>query len=307
MNKLESKIIYGGYKGIALDGFSVKNLNVLKNTLNKLPINFNVADDYTALEDMSLDEVKSLTKKFCEDYLALKDVMEIDPGSVDLEYIADSDTYEEFYGKVNAFLKPLSPLDLDIRLVDEKPMYGTLHKPLIICPDCLSNDNRKIYYEYIELGSKLNLLSIPTYIHEIGHAEIEQNIGYAEDYLHKEVVSIFLEKVSAFKIDKSGNLLKLCERFRLLYLITLCKQLFLPGRFFSEEDRIKNLMYIKSILLSEKLFDMYLKEIKEKNRDRYIDDINAIIDGKITVEEMINKRHISIAQCQDYGLFLRHM
>ena len=38
-----------------------------------------------------------------------------------------------------------------------------------------------------------------------------------------------------------------------------------------------------------------------------MDDINAIIDGKMMVEEMISKRHISIAQCQDYGLFLRHI
>ena len=50
-----------------------------------------------------------------------------------------------------------------------------------------------------------------------------------------------------------------------------------------------------------------MSERKEKNRDKYFDDINAIIDGKMTLEEMISKRRISIAQCQDYGLFLRHM
>lgn len=66
-------------------------------------------------------------------------------------------------------------------------------------------------------------------------------------------------------------------------------------------------MYVKSILLAVKLFDMYMSERKEKNRDKYMDDINAIIDGKMTVEEMINKRRVTIAQCQDYGLFLRHI
>ena len=307
MDKLDYKIVYGGYKGIALDGFSVKSLNVLRNTLTKLPINFNIDDYYSALEDMSLDEIRSLTKKFCRDYLDIRDVMEIDLNKVNMDDIADSNTGEEFYDKVNAYLKPISPLDLPIKLVGGKPMNGRLHKPLIICPDELTCTNRKVYYDYIELNSKLNLLTVPAYVHEIGHAEVDQNIGYAEDFLHREVVSIFLEKVAAFRVDKSGNLLKLCECVRLLYLMTLCKQLFLPGRFVDEENRVKNLMYVKSILLAEKLFDMYLSERKEKNRDKYMDDINAIIDGKMTVEEMISKRRISMAQCQDYGLFLRHM
>ncbi|MDE6141129.1 MAG: hypothetical protein K2G03_00860, partial [Bacilli bacterium] len=300
-------IVYGGYKGIALDGFSVKSLNVLRNTLTKLPINFNIDDDYSALEDMSLDEIRSLTKKFCRDYLDIRDVMEIDLNKVNMDDIADSNTGEEFYDKVNAYLKPISPFDLHIKLAGGKPMDGRLHKPLIICPDELTCDNRKVYYDYIELNSKLNLLTVPAYVHEIGHAEVDQNIGYAEDFLHREVVSIFLEKVATFRLDKSGNLLKLCERIRLLYLMTLCKQLFLPARFVDEENRVKNLMYVKSILLAEKLFDIYISEIKEKNRDKYMDDINAIIDGKMTVEEMISKRRITIAQCQDYGLFLRHM
>lgn len=81
----------------------------------------------------------------------------------------------------------------------------------------------------------------------------------------------------------------------------------LPKRIVGMEKIIDSLMYIKSTLIAEKLFDMYISERKEKSRDKYIDDVNAIIDGKMTVEEMISKRRISIAQCQDYGLFLRHM
>ncbi len=310
MDKLDYKIIYEGYKGIALDGFSVKSLNILRNTLSKLPSNFNDLDsEYDALDEMSLDEIRDLTRKFCEDYLTINDVMMLDVGVAkdNMEYIADSNSGEEFYDRVNSLLKAFSPFDLPIIFLKEIPMNGVLHKQLIICPDCLDSANRKVYYEYIGLGSKFNLLSVPAYAHEIVHAETGQNIGYASDYLHREVVSIFLEKIVALKLDKSGKLLKMCERYRYRSLGVLYNKLLLPDAFFKEDERASDLMYAKSILIAEKLFDMYLNEKNESKRDKYIDDVNAIIEGKMTVEEMINKRHISIAQCQDYGLFLRHI
>lgn len=308
MDKLNYKIIYGGYKGIALDGFSIKSLNVLRNTLVKLPIDSKVIIDYyNALEDMSLDEVRSLTKKFCEDYLDIRDVMMINRDGIDMAYIADSNSGEEFYGKVNALLKPISPFDLDIHLVEGILLVGKVHKPLIISPDALDIDIRKIYYEYIELGKRLNLLSVPIYAHEIVHTEVDQNIGGVEDLLNREVLSIFLEKVAALKVDSTGKLLKLCERIRFNDLVTYYRVLMLPKEIVGMEKIIDGLMFMKSTLIAEKLFDMYMSERKEKNRDKYMDDINAIIDGKMTVEEMISKRRISIAQCQDYGLFLRHI
>lgn len=265
MDKLNYKIVYGGYKGIALDGFNVKSLNVLRNTLAKLPIDSKVIiDDYNALEDMSLDEIRSLTKKFCEDYLDIRDVMKIYRDKIDMDYIADSNTGEEFYGKVNALLKPISPFDLDIHLVDGILLVGKVHKPLIISPDALDTDIRKIYYEYIELGKRLNLLSVPIYAHEIVHMEVDQNIGGVEDLLNREVLSIFLEKVAALNVDSTGKLLKLCERIRFKDLVTYYRVLMLPEKIVGMEKIIDSLMYIKSTLIAEKLFDMYLSERREK-------------------------------------------
>lgn len=310
MDKLDYKIVYGGYKGIALDGFSIKSLNVLRDTLSKLPIDSKVINEtYASLDNMSLDEIKSLTEKFCRDYLSIRDVYYLnhEEAKKQFDYISDSNTGEEFYGKINALLKPMSPFDLDIHLVDSILLVGKVHKPLIISPEALDTDIRKIYYEYIELGRNLNLLSVPIYAHEIVHMEVDQNIGGVEDLLNREVLSIFLEKVAALNVDSSGKVLKLCERIRLYDLIVYYKVLMLPERLVGMDKIIDSLMYLKSTLIAEKLFDMFMSERKEKDRDKYIDDVNAIIDGKMTVEEMISKRRISIAQCQDYGLFLRHM
>lgn len=219
MDKLDYKIVYGGYKGIALDGFR----NVLRNTLTKLPIDMKaIMDTYKALDAMSLDEIRDLTKKFCCDYLSIKDVYYLDyeEAKKQFTYISDSNTGEDFYGKVNALLKQVSPFDLDIHLVDGILLVGKAHKPLIISPEALDTDIRRIYYEYIELGRNLNLLSVPIYMHEIVHMEVDQNIGGVEDFLNRELLSIFLEKVVALNVDSTGELLKLCERIRFNDLIT---------------------------------------------------------------------------------------
>lgn len=110
--------------------------------------------------------------------------------------------------------------------------------------------------------------------------------------------------IKEFK-DKSN--IEIIERIRFNDLLTYYKVLMIPQKIVGVEKIIDSLMYMKSTLIAEKLFDMYLSERKEKNRDKYMDDINAIINGKMTVEEMISKRRVTIAQCQDYGLFLRHM
>lgn len=66
-------------------------------------------------------------------------------------------------------------------------------------------------------------------------------------------------------------------------------------------------MYVKSILFAEKLFDMYLNERKQKNKDKYFYGIQDVFDGKITVEDMIRNRNITTANSQDLGMLKRHL
>jgi len=301
---------YDGYKGIALDGFSIKSLKVLSNTLSKISIKVDeLIKIFNTLDSLSLDEVKSATKKFYADYLSINDVLAIDSEEAKkyFDYISSSQNGEEFYSRVNALLKPISPFDLDIHLVDGMLLTGKVHKPLIISPDDLDEDIRKVYFEYIEIGKTLNLLSVPIYAHEIMHTQVDQRIGAVEDALNAEVLSIFIEKIAANEINSTGMALKLCERERIAHLSLYLKTLMLPDSIADKEDKFKSLMYIKSILIANKLFDMYISERKPKNKDKYFDDINSVISGNMTVEELINKRDITIAKCQDYGLILRHI
>lgn len=186
-------------------------------------------------------------------------------------------------------------------------MVAEIIKPLLICPQELESDNRKVYFSHINLGKQLTELSAGTLVHEIAHSQQEQNIGYAEDCLNKEIISIFLEKVVALEMDPTGELLRISELTRFNDVLGHYYRLSSNKGLLSEEIYIEDLMYIKSTFYAEKLFDMYLNERKQKNKDKYFYQIQDVFDGKITVEELIQSRNITPAKTQDLSLLKRHI
>ena len=66
-------------------------------------------------------------------------------------------------------------------------------------------------------------------------------------------------------------------------------------------------MYLKSSLYAEKLFDMYLNERKQKNKDKYFYRIQDVFDGKMTVDDLISQKNITVGNSQDMSLLKRHM
>ena len=51
---------------------------------------------------------------------------------------------------------------------------------------------------------------------------------------------------------------------------------------------------------------MYVKERKQKYRDRYFADIQKVFDGKETVEDFISQRGLTLNNSQDISLLQRH-
>ena len=301
---------YEGYQGIALDRFNIFSLRNLSILYNSPARDFSDLDSkLNELPRLSLEEVKSLAQEFCQKYFSSHNIFVTSSATLqeNQHYISCSKTGEEFYQKVNSFLREISPFAININLIEGHAMVGYIYKPLFIFPNCLDTKNRKVYYEYMALGKDLNLLSVGTFVHEFAHSQQEQNIGYCADYLNKEVISIFLEKVVALELDPSGELLKLSERMRFLDLFYKYGRIISQGNTLTTEEKNDDLVYVKSILIAEKLFDMYQKERKPKNKDKYISDIQSVFDGQQTVEDIIGRRNINIHQCQDLLLLKRHL
>ncbi len=219
----------------------------------------------------------------------------------------NSRTYEEAKDKIESKLTITDPFDLKIGLLKDNAMSGRVLKPLAMISGFESDPSRKVYFSGIELGDQLNLLSASTLVHEMAHIQQESNIGYAADYNYREVISIFLEKVSALEADQTGELLKILERRRLKDAIQCYTALAHFGNLLSEADKIDDLVYLKSSLYAGKLFDMYLNERKQKNRDKYFYGIQDVFDGKRTVDDLISQKNITVANSQDMGLLRRHM
>lgn len=308
MTELDKKVVYCGYKGINLDSFSLDRLTGFNSFIKTLPNNYYSDTLLDGIDTISFDEVKRITREIMDKYFSLSDVYTIDLSKVGTSVTVDEETLDCFYDVINKMLSLSSPYDININLTDATCVEGSLEKPLILTDidGLLTSDKRKIYYSNINLGKQLNKMSSATYAHELAHAEQEKNIGYCDDLLHKEIISFFIEKLVASEIDPSGNLLKIEEKVRMDTIVgfnSICSNM---KSLISPEDYVTNLMYIKSYLIANKLFDMYLSERKQKNRDKYIDDIQRVFDGKIKVEEMINSRNISLNKCQDLMLLKRH-
>lgn len=47
--------------------------------------------------------------------------------------------------------------------------------------------------------------------------------------------------------------------------------------------------------------------MKEKYKNKCMYDIHDVFDDKITVEDLIKTRSITLNQCQDFGLIKRHI
>jgi hypothetical protein len=212
---------------------------------------------------------------------------------------------KEFYDKVSTILKPISPFALPIELIHGQPLVGVVEKKLVGVPGSFDN-NRPIYFNCIKIGNQLCNLSPSCLTHEIAHTQTESNLGYTDDLLNKEIISIFLEKMSALESDSSGINLRKVEKIRSMDLIQRYLDL-IQNPNITEIDLISNLTYIKSTLFANKLFDMYQFERKQKNRDIYIDDIQRLFDGSIKVEDIIRKNNITINNAQDLSVLQIHL
>jgi len=307
MKQFNIKLNYLGYKGINLDKVT---LNSFSNFIRIMPtIDKTAINSLTNLSDISLEQVRELTKVFCEKYFSLHDIsyVRIDKLQKNMEFITSASNSHEIYDRVNSILTTINPLDIDIKLVEGHSMVGQAIKPIIIVPFDTNNDNREVYFSNIELGKKLTKLSVGTLVHEVAHLEQEQHIGYAEDFLNKEIISIFLEKVAVLEIDPTGELLKISEKMRFNDVLDRYYKLYLNKGQLSTENDVNDLLYIKSTFYAEKLFDMYLNERKQKNKDKYFYEIQDVFDGKITVEDLIRGRNITTAKALDLSLIKRHI
>lgn len=309
MDTLDYKLAYLGYKKGKESYKLTKDYELIFNLLSKISTN-----DLKKMESISLDEIKKEAVEFYSKYFNLHDVRNMlfsDVESV-MQKIARGEldglkAYREYFN----LTKEVNPFDIPIELTEGHSMVGEVRKDIMVIPVEYVPEDTGIFIPFtkIKLGNELDKLSPATYIHEIAHTQTESHPGYTESFLNREVISIFLEKLSAMELDHSLELLKRSERKRFEDLAHNINNIKMNGKFINltSEEELKTYSYIRSTLLAEKLFDLYLNERKQKNKDKYISDIQDIFDGKITVEELLLKHNVTVNNSKDINLIIKHI
>lgn len=310
-------IQYEGFKGINLDktDFSkFKNILEVGKIVNNDPSYKSLNKSILELDYLSLEDSKNIAKKFYNDYFNIHNIYYAEEDILDkaIKDMDDNTSPYDFYENINGLLSSIDPFDLPLKENQDYNLASSVRKPIYVYPGHPTEENRKIYFSRINTGNLNNKLTPISIAHEVTHLETESVIGYTDDYLNREILSIFVEKIAALKIDETGELLKLTEKLRIRNLVEQYNK-YLMYKQLSDENmiassmKIASLIYIKSALVAQKLFDMYLQERKEKTRDKYIDDVQNIMDGKIKLEEMLIKRGITSGKCQDFAYLKRHI
>lgn len=297
-----------GYKK-GLEPISVKGLNIIEPIISGLP---NI--ERVNRPEIDLETLKTGAREFYGKYFTLHNIhhLSVEKANESIEYLTASRTGAEMAEKVISISSLVSPFDLPIILTEGHSMVGEVTKPIPICTEPSYKEKLIVPFSHITLGDNLTDLSIATYIHEIAHVLTESNIGYTEDYYLKEVISIFLEKLAALELDPTQELLKTSERIRFKYLsdiITLLKNkdFLLKNNMVTEDYLLKESTYVNATLLATKLFDNYLKLRKPKDKNKFLQKIQQIFDGNLTVEQLLQSEGITIQQAKDLNLIKRHI
>ncbi len=307
-NEIKREIL--GYKGKYVPNTELKGYDQVISILSTLP-----QIGLVNRPAITLDDVITGSKQFYGKYFTVHDIAHVSIKTVEeksKEFI-NLQSGAELASRFNSLTTMINPFDLPITLIEGNSMAGQTQKPLIVSAAPGYKGKVVIPFSGISLGENLTDLSIATHIHEVAHTQTESIPGYAENYENKEVISIFLEKLAALELDSTGELLRMSERMRYRYLLDMINKIKLTPRYrqmgitITEEDLINASSYINATLIATKLFDIYQKARKQKERDKMLRGIQQIFDGQITVEQFLSSYNITLAQSKDINLIKRHI
>ena len=140
-----------------------------------------------------------------------------------------------------------------------------------------------------------------TYAHELMHALLESRPGYTSDLVYREVISVFIERVFAERLKQEESIS--LEKIRTTYEMSLL----INNSSSKSKAKEDDVLHAIGSLMGIKLYEKYSNEKKEKKKKEYFEDIQNIIDGRMTVEKLLNKRGITVNGALDPLFVKKHL
>lgn len=192
-------------------------------------------------------------------------------------------TQDEFLRYIKKKAKKREVTTLPIKWITSTNRNGSSK----IYPEC--TDDIDFIKKFPIISTGINMINqnddigITVLVHEMTHALIDRHKGIIKNILHDEILSIYLELVSAYEIDPTGKLLEITAKYRLLNLKN--------NIFTSEHQKFNELIpegenYIDSCLYAFNLFEIY-RNSSTNARNSIKEEINKTLSGERILEDTL--------------------
>ncbi len=200
-------------------------------------------------------------------------------------------------------IRQINPLKLPVNLIPSEDIFsGSVTEVLT------NNPKHHIIFREINLSQITSEHTSASYIHEITHTQLDRLKHSIREYYNLEVLSIFNELFHASILDKDEHLLRLNDSRRIYEMSITAQELrdHYDGK--SPMDRDELLECCKYLVSGLKAYSLFIKFYygNEELQNDILDDIQAVYDGYLTVEELLYKHEITYESSQDKQKLIKY-
>ena len=200
-------------------------------------------------------------------------------------------------------IRQVNPLKLPVNLIPSEDIFsGSVTEVLT------NNPKHHIIFREINLSQTTSEHTSASYIHEITHTQLDRLKHSIREYYNLEVLSIFNELFHASILDKDEHLLRLNDSRRIYEMSITAQELrdHYDGK--SPMDRDELLECCKYLVSGLKAYSLFIKFYygNEEVQNDILDDIQAVYDGYLTVEELLYKHKITYESSQDKQKLIKY-
>lgn len=277
LSEEEQKILYNYYIDEELANIInfINNRDDLENIKNAI-INAKKGFNFD-ITKLKLENVKNILNE----YFNIKKVL----------YYPTTPSRFKFLRKITyKNLSPMSPFDIPITYIPcEELKCSVIHS---IPMQKLGN---------IQVIQSINFtpsnIMATTYAHEITHTQYQ-----SKEFIYDEILPIFVEELINSLTDNNKNMFYARINNLLECLKEINKNPF-PQDEIEEFNKLNTIKYIESTLIAYMLYHIYTNESLSSTKARIIDDVQSVIDGTLSIENLISKYELTDKNTKSLTLF----
>lgn len=278
LSKEEQKILYNYYIDEELANIInfINNRDDLENIKNAI-INAKKGFNFD-ITNLKLENVKNILNE----YFNIKKV---------LYYPITPSRFKFLRQKTYQKLTPLSPFDIPITYIPCEELKCSVIRSIPM--QKLGN---------IQVIQSINFtpsnIMATIYAHEITHTQYQ-----SKEFIYDEILPIFVEELINSLTDNNKNMFYARINNLLECLKEINKNPFPPKDEIEEFNKLNTIKYIESTLIAYMLYHIYTNESLSSTKARIIDDVQSVIDGTLSIENLISKYELTDKNTKSLTLF----